>query len=167
MNNNKPEYYLKKNNNMNYNNNFYFNQNNNNNKNNGCYYNNCNNNDNSIMNLIQKIFGILFCFIIAFLVYDFVIIYKNVKKDNNIEREKCAAEYKENNCNKMSISDGPIVNEYCTEKLKCISAHTVYFHVVLIKYIRSVISNFVKGSNLISLSFISIIVILILKILYY
>ena len=119
------------------------------------------------MNLIQKIFGILFCFLIAFLVYDFVIIYKNVKKDNNIEREKCAAEYKENNCNKISISDGPIVNEYCTEKLKCISAHTVYFHVVLIKYIRSVISNFVKGSNLISLSFISIIVILILKILYY
>ena len=163
MNNSKPEYYLNNNKNMNYNN-FYFNHNKD--KCNGCYYNYCNNNNNNNTDLFKRIFYILFCLLIAFLVYDFVIIYRNVKKDNNIEKNRCMEEYKGNNCSKMTINDGPIINEYCEEKLKCISTHTVYFHVVLIKYIRSVISNCVKGYNLINLSLFSITLLIIYKILY-
>jgi hypothetical protein len=118
------------------------------------------------MNLMKKVLGILLCFVIVFVAYDFVIIYKNVKKDNDIERNKCYEEYKASNCNKMTITDGPYLNDYCTEKLKCISAHTVYIHVVFIKYIRSFISNIVEGSNLILLSLMSITTITIIKILF-
>ena len=163
MNNHKPEYFIKNNQNTNFNNNYYYN------KNNDYYYNKNNNNYNGNspnLDLIKKIFLILFCFIIAFLAYDFYTIYKNVKKDNGIERERCINEYKENKCDKMTSDDGPIVNDFCTEKLKCIHDHTVYFHVVLIKYIRSVISNSLRGHNLINVSLFSITLLIVFKILY-
>ena len=163
-NNHKPEYFMKNNQNMNYNNNNYFY-----NRNNDCYYQNNNNKiylNNTNLDLFTKLFLILFFFLIAFLIYDFYTIYKNVKKDNNIERERCISEYKENKCDKMTADDGPIVNDFCTEKLKCIHDHTVYFHVVLIKYIRSVISNCLNGINLINASLFSITLLIIIKILY-
>ena len=75
-------------------------------------------------------------------------------------------EYLANKCDKMKIKDGPIVNDYCTEKLKCISDHTVYFHVVLIKYIRSIFSNIMKGNSFISILFFSVTIIFIIKILF-
>ena len=163
MNNSKPEYYINNNNkNINYNN-YFSNQYNNNNN---CHYQNNNNIYNSNLDLIAKVCFILFCFLIIFLIYDFVSIYKNVKKDNNIERNRCIEEYKANKCDKMTINDGPIVNDYCTEKLKCIHDHTVYFHIVLIKYIRSIISNSVKGNSLINISLFFIAIIVIIKILY-
>ena len=93
-------------------------------------------------------------------------IYKNVKNDNNIERNRCIEEYKANKCDKMTVNDGPIVNDFCTEKLKCIQDHTVYFHVVLIKYIRSIISNSLKGNSLINISLFSITILIIIKILF-
>ena len=128
------------------------------------YYDKCNNNGN--MNLMKKVLGILLCFVIVFVAYDFVIIYKNVKKDNDIERERCIKEYNENKCDKMTSDDGPIVNDFCTEKLKCINDHTVYFHIVLIKYIRSVISNCLRGNSLINVSLFSITLLIIFRILY-
>lgn len=161
-NNNRPEYFIKNNQKMNFHNNYFYN------KNNECYYQKNNNNiygNNPNLNLIKNIFLILFCFIIAFLTYDFVIIYYNVKKDNKIERERCINEYKDNKCDIMTSNDGPIVNDFCTEKLKCIRDHTVYFHVVFIKYIRSVISNCLKGYNLINVSLFSITLLIIIKIL--
>ena len=165
MNNHKPEYFIKNNQNTNYNNNYYYN-----NKNNDCYYqNNKYNNiygNNTNFDLIKKILLILLCFLIAFLVYDFYSIYKNVKKDNGIERERCIKEYNENKCDKMTSDDGPIVNDFCTDKLKCINDHTVYFHIVLIKYIRSVISNCLRGNSLINVSLFSITLLIIFKILY-
>lgn len=162
MNNHKPEFYINDNNNKNnnYNNNF-FNQNYNN-----CYYDNNNNNNNLNLDIISKILFILFCFFMVFLIYDFVIIYKNVKKDNNIERNRCMEEYKANKCDIMNVDDGPIVNEFCMEKLKCISEHTVYFHIVLIKYIKSFFYNAFKGNSIINVSLFSIVIIFIVKILF-
>ena len=164
MNNNKPEYYINNNKNFNYNNKNYYSSYNN--KFNDCYNQNynCIDTNSTNMDLIRKVFFILFCFLITFLIYDFISIYKDVKKDNNIERNRCLEEYKENKCDKMTINDGPIVNDYCTEKLKCIHDHTVYFHVVLIKYIRSIISNSIRGSNLINISLFTITVLIIVKI---
>ena len=164
MNNYKPEYLIKNNANSSFNNyNFY-------NKNNDCYCQNKYNNNykygnNTNLDLIKKIFLILFCFLIAFLAYDFVIIYNNVKKDNNIERDRCIDEYKASKCDKMTTNDGPIVNNFCIEKLKCILDHTVYFHVVLIKYIRSAISNCLRGYSLINISLFSITLLIIIRIL--
>lgn len=163
MNNNKPEYFINNSKNTNYNNNYYFNKNNNNK---GFIYQNSNNVTNPNSELFKKVFCILFCFLIAFLIYDFVIIYKNVKKDYNIERNRCINEYKENKCDEMNSNDGPILSDFCTEKLKCIHTHTVYFHVVLIKYIRSIISNTLRGNNLINISLFSITMLIIIKILY-
>ena len=116
--------------------------------------------------MLQKIILILFCFLIAFLIYDFLTIYKNVKKDNNIERNRCINEYKESKCNKITSDDGPIANDFCMEKLKCIHKHTVYFHVVLIKYIRSIIKNFLMGNSPINIALFSITIIIIYKLLY-
>ena len=161
MNNNRPEYFINNKQNSNYNN---YNNNYYNNK--GFIYQNCNNTNNPNLELIKKVFFILFCFLIAFLIYDFVIIYKNVKEDNNIERNRCINEYKESQCDKMNSNDGPLANDFCTEKLKCIHAHTVYFHVVLIKYIRSIISNSLRGNSLINISLFSITILIIFKILY-
>lgn len=157
MNNNKPDFYINDNNKRKYNNNF-LNPNN-------CYYDNNYNNNNLNIDIISKILFILFCFFMVFLIYDFVIIYKNVRKDNNIERNRCMEEYKANKCEMMKVDDGPIVNEFCMEKLKCISEHTVYFHVVLIKYIKSFFYNAFKG-NIINVSLFSIVIISIVKILF-
>jgi len=160
LNNNKPEFYINDNKNNYYNNNF-LNQNNNN-----CYNDNNYNNNNLNLDIISKILFILFCIFMIFLIYDFFIIYKNVKKDNNIERNRCMEEYKANKCDTMKVDDGPIVNEFCMEKLKCISEHTVYFHVVFIKYIRSFFYNAFKGNSIINISLCSIVIISIAKILF-
>ena len=157
MNNKNPEYFINNNKNINYNTNYFFNQN----KNSANY-----NQRQTNFDFLKKIFFILFCLLIAFLVYDFIIIYKNVKKDNNIERNRCIEEYKAGKCGEMTIDDGPIANDYCEEKSKCIHSHTVYFHVVLIKYIRSIILNCFRGSSLVNTLLISGTLVIIIKILY-
>lgn len=159
MNNRNPQYYINNGKNMNYNNNFLLCQNN---KNLGYG----NNNNDSNMDIIKNVIFILFCFFIAFIIYDFINLYNNVKKDNFIERNRCMEEYLASKCDKMKIKDGPIANDYCIEKLKCISDHTVYFHVVLIKYIRSIFSNIMKGNSFISILFFSVTIIFIIKILF-
>ena len=127
--------------------------------------NNYNYGQDSNFEIIKKLILIIILFIILFLCYDFISVYKNVKKDNDIERKRCLEEYKANKCEQMTIEDGPLINEACTEKLKCITDHTVYFHVVLIKYLRSVISNMLRGSNIISISIGTITVLFIIKLL--
>ena len=162
MNNNKPQYYINNNKNNSYNNNYFLNDVNNCWKSNNTY----NNGNNTNFELIAKVFFILFCCLIVFLIYDFVSLYKNVKKDNNIERNRCIEEYRTNKCEKMTSSEGPIINDFCTEKLKCIHDHTVYFYVVLIKYIRSIIYNCIRGNSLINISLFAITITIIIKILY-
>ena len=51
----------------------------------------------------------------------------------------------------MTINDGPIINKECIEKLKCIKKYTVYFHIVLIKYIRSIIGNLFSGMSIVTI----------------
>ena len=76
--------------------------------------------------------------------------YKRVKKENDIERQNCFNEYKANNCSFISVDDGPIINNFCIEKKKCISSHTVYFHIVLINYIRSIFQNSFKNLSFVN-----------------
>ena len=67
-----------------------------------------------------------------------------VSKENEIERRICITEYKDHNCDKVSYSDGPILNEFCKEKEKCIDVkyNKVYFHTILSKFIKDVFWNF-------------------------
>ena len=94
---------------------------------------------------------------------DFINMYKRVKKENEIERENCLKEYNANNCKNTSIDDGPIRNNFCLEKSKCISQHTVYFHIVLIHYIRSIFQNSFKNISLINVILFIISMVFIIK----
>jgi hypothetical protein len=118
------------------------------------------------LKILKLIIYFLFCFLIIFLVYDFFILYKNVERDSSIEKNRCLEEYSSNKCEQMGIDDGPIINDYCTEKLKCISENNVLYHVVLIKYVKSISSNIYKGSNIINSIIISIIILIILNFLF-
>jgi len=73
--------------------------------------------------------------------------YIKIRKENNIKRNQCIEEFKYNNCNKITIEDGPILNEFCLEKKQCIEQHQTFFHEILINYIKSV---FVHSFNNIS-----------------
>ena len=108
-------------------------------------------NDNDSIKAIKNVLLILFFFFIFFIIVDFFNLYKKVKKENDIERQNCINEYNANNCSYISIDDGPIRNNFCIEKKKCISSHTVYFHIILIKYIRSIFQNSFKNLSLVNI----------------
>ena len=108
-------------------------------------------NDNDSIKAIKNVLLILFFFFIFFIIVDFFNLYKKVKKENDIERQNCINEYNANNCSYISIDDGPIRNNFCIEKKKCISSHTVYFHIVLINYIRSIFQNSFKNLSLVNI----------------
>jgi cbb3-type cytochrome oxidase subunit 3 len=107
-------------------------------------------NDNDSIKAIKNVLLILFFFFIFFIIVDFFNLYKKVKKENDIERQNCINEYNANNCSYISIDDGPIRNNFCIEKKKCISSHTVYFHIILIKYIRSIFQNSFKNLSFVN-----------------
>ena len=98
-------------------------------------------NDNDSIKAIKNVLLILFFFFIFFIIVDFFNLYKKVKKENDIERQNCINEYNANNCSYISIDDGPIRNNFCIEKKKCISSHTVYFYFIFIKYIKNRFQN--------------------------
>ena len=107
-----------------------------------------NNNQTPEMNLIKKIILILFIVLIILLVIDFIKIYKKIEKDYKLERERCQKEYNENKCNEININDGPQINNICIEIKKCINDNYIYFHEVLIKYIRNILSSSFKGYSI-------------------
>ena len=65
--------------------------------------------------------------------------YRKVKRDNKIDRDRCYEEYKANKCNEININDGPWINDFCFEKKKCLESD-VFFHEILIRYIKNAIS---------------------------
>ena len=77
-----------------------------------------NNYEGNNFNLIKGILLVIFIAIIILLVWDFYPMYKKVKRENKIERDKCNEEYLANKCNEMNIDDGPLINEFCYEKKK-------------------------------------------------
>ena len=56
--------------------------------------------------------------------------YGKIKSDNEIERDKCMKEYEANGCYNVTIDDGPQLNEFCTNKMKCIESHTIFLHII-------------------------------------
>ena len=90
--------------------------------------------------------------------------YRKVKRDNEIERDRCKEEYKANKCNEINIEDGPIINDYCMERKKCIKDNVVCFHEVLIRYIKNVIFVSIKGYNLIHVGIVLLTILIIFRI---
>ena len=112
-----------------------------------CGKNNSNYNNNKNFSTIKSIILIIFISIIFLLVFDFYSMYRQVKRDNKIDRDKCFEEYLANNCDKMKINDGPLINEFCFEKRKC-KEFEVFFHEILIRYIKNILSISFKGFDL-------------------
>jgi lipopolysaccharide biosynthesis glycosyltransferase len=56
----------------------------------------------------------------------------------------CIKEYRDHSCEKITFEDGPILNEFCKEKMKCINFkyNRVSFHSLLSRFIREVFLNF-------------------------
>ena len=124
-----------------------------------------NNYEGNNFNLIKGILLVIFIAIIILLVWDFYPMYKKVKRENKIERDKCNEEYLANKCNEMNIDDGPLINEFCYEKKKCMEFE-IFFHEILIRYIKNVIFHVIKGSNIYNTIITLITVLIIFRILF-
>lgn len=57
--------------------------------------------------------------------------------------------YEINHCERMGIDDGPIITQACMEAKKCIKDNNVLLHIVLIKYLKSILNNLFSGLGLI------------------
>ena len=114
------------------------------------YFNGKNNTNNQSKECatIKIIFLVIIIFILFFLLLDYYNVYRKILKDNEIERDRCKKEYKENKCNQITIDDGPIINDYCMERKKCIRDNVVCFHEVLIRYAKNIIFVILKGSTI-------------------
>ena len=91
--------------------------------------------------------------------------FKKVKRENKIERDKCNEEYLANKCNEMNIDDGPLINDFCYEKKKCMEFE-IFFHEILIRYIKNVIFHIIKGSNIFNTVITLITILIIFRILF-
>jgi hypothetical protein len=124
-----------------------------------------NNYEGNNFNLIKGILLVIFIAIIILLVWDFYPMYKKVKRENKIERDKCNEEYLANKCNEMNIDDGPLINDFCYEKKKCMEFE-IFFHEILIRYIKNVIFHIIKGSNIFNTVITLITILIIFRILF-
>ena len=124
-----------------------------------------NNSERNNFNPIKGILLVIFIAIIILLVWDFYPMYKKVKRENKIERDKCNEEYLANKCNEMNIDDGPLINEFCYEKKKCMEFE-IFFHEILIRYIKNVIFHVIKGSNIYNTIITLITILIIFRILF-
>ena len=87
---------------------------------------------------------------ILFIFIEFFKMYIKIKNENNLKRNLCIKEFNSNNCNKVSIEDGPIINDYCLEKKKCIETYQTFFHEILINYIKSIIKHSFQNISLLN-----------------
>jgi len=114
---------------------------------------------NDRINYTKNIISILSILLLILLLSDFYTLYKKTKGENEIEKNKCFEEYNGNKCYSVGIDDGPIINSFCMEKLKCMQGSGVIFYAIIIEYFRNIVDNLTKGSYINGI-FISIIVIL-------
>ena len=134
--------------------------------NNKLYLTNDNNNINPEKEMIKKTIMFLFLAIIILLVIDFIKIYKQIKNEYKLEREKCQKEFDANNCNKVTIDDGDWLNDFCIDKMKCINNHFIYFHEVLIKYIKNILFTSFKGCSIYNIILVIFTILIIFRIFF-
>ena len=128
-------------------------------------YGNNNYNNRVDFSIILRLILFIFIIIIALLVFDFFTMYRKVKRENKIEIDKCNEEYMANKCDQININEGPILNDFCYEKKKC-KENEIFFHEVLIRYIRNVIFVSIKGINIFNILIILFTILIIFRIFY-
>jgi hypothetical protein len=89
-------------------------------------------------------------FIISLIVIDISSYFKSVSGGNEIEKYNCEKEYKENECDKVTVNDGPILNNFCKEREFCINIkyNNVYMHTVIVKMIQDIVLSIMPSSLL-------------------
>ena len=85
-------------------------------------------------------------------VYEIVITIIKVIKEKNIDRNRCIREYMENECDKIKIDDGPIINDFCDEKMKCLQDNIISIIDVIKKFIKGCFS--IKKNWILNICFI-------------
>lgn len=105
---------------------------------------------NEKINIFKIVYLTIFLMFILFIFIDFFKMYIKIKNENNLKRNLCIKEFNSNNCNKVSIEDGPIINDYCLEKKKCIETYQTFFHEILINYIKSIIKHSFNNISLLN-----------------
>ncbi len=76
----------------------------------------------------------------SILILDLIYYFRHIGDENLIQKYQCEKEYFENECDKITIHDGPIIKNFCQEKEICmnIKYENVYFHSVIIKYFTEI-----------------------------
>jgi len=114
-----------------------------------------------------KIFIVSLIFLICavFFLLDMMSHFRHIEDENLIQKFQCEKEFYENECDKITVEDGPIINNFCKEKEICMNIQysNVYFHSVLIKYLTEIASS-VTPTTWLSKIFVTIFLILALYI---
>lgn len=115
-------------------------------------------------NLVTNFFQFLIISFLILILIDICYYFIQLNEENSYEREMCLKEYQDHSCEKIRFEDGPILNEFCLEKKKCINFKykRVSFHSLLSRFIKEVFFNFFASFTEMSYkTFLSTIVILI------
>ena len=83
-----------------------------------------------------------------------------VKQEKIIDSDRCIREYMENKCNEIKIDDGPIINDFCDEKRKCIKDNTICLIDVIKQYIKDFFS--IKSNKIFNICLILVLSIIII-----
>ena len=108
-------------------------------------------NSSSLCDTIKLVLIVLLLVCVVFLVFDFYSVYKKTSNENNLEREKCLKDFNENDCANLNANDGEQLKNFCLKAKKCIEDNTVLFHVVLIKYVKTICSSLFGGMGIIQI----------------
>lgn len=118
---------------------------------NNTYYSSSHNTS-SLCDTIKQIVIVLLLICVLFLVFDFYSVYKKTSNENNLEREKCLKDFNENDCANLSANDGEQLKNFCLKAKKCIEDNTVLFHVVLVKYVKTICGSLFGGMGIVQIA---------------
>ncbi len=90
--------------------------------------------------LVSMFKTVFILIIFSILILDMIYYFKHIGDENIIQKYQCEKEFFENECDKVTIHDGPVLNNFCREKEICmnIKYQNVYFHSVIIKYFSEI-----------------------------
>ena len=101
------------------------------------------NNNNPIKLTFSKLLYMTLIVCLILFLLDLCHYFTDLQGEHEIEREKCIAEYNQNECDEVTVNDGPILNDFCKEKAKCknVTFSNVYFHSILTRFIKDFFGN--------------------------
>ena len=72
------------------------------------------------------------------IILDLYLKYPKAKNDKKIDSERCWNTYYANECHKISIDDGPLLNDICDENKKCMEDKSIGIIQLIVYYIKDI-----------------------------